>query len=107
MNIEKNTIINNLHRLINQTYKLLPLREEGGDWRKPLETTTIEVLGLAQLLTDNQELLFSAAAKLTGLLQVSSLQLSQEEEFLLYRRTIFECLNLMSQVKILCQDQNI
>ena len=29
---------NNLKRIINQIYKLLPLREEGENWQKPLQT---------------------------------------------------------------------
>ena len=29
-------ISNRLQNLINQTYKLLPSREEGADWEKPL-----------------------------------------------------------------------
>ena len=32
ISIEKEAIEKNLKRLINQNYKLLPLREEGKDW---------------------------------------------------------------------------
>jgi len=34
--IKKTTLEKNLKKIINQVYKLLPLREEGKDWRKPL-----------------------------------------------------------------------
>jgi hypothetical protein len=39
-NVEINNVIINksLHRLVNQTYKLLPMREEGSNWEKPLKT---------------------------------------------------------------------
>lgn len=32
VNINNNIIVNRLQNLINQTYKLLPSREEGSDW---------------------------------------------------------------------------
>jgi hypothetical protein len=34
--IEKDTIQFSLKRIINQMYKLLPMREEKRDWQKPL-----------------------------------------------------------------------
>lgn len=34
--IDNKIIVNRLQNLINQTYKLLPIREEGIDWIKPL-----------------------------------------------------------------------
>ena len=34
--INKESIDFNLKRIINQVYKLLPMREEGRDWEKPL-----------------------------------------------------------------------
>ena len=36
IDIDDLTIHNRLQNLINQTYKLLPSREEGADWEKPL-----------------------------------------------------------------------
>ena len=36
INIDNSTIYNRLQNLINQTYKLLPSREEGTNWEKPL-----------------------------------------------------------------------
>ena len=44
--IDKQTFNKNLSRFINQTYKLLPLREEGKDWKKPLETLMEEMVGM-------------------------------------------------------------
>ena len=43
VSISKSTIDNNLKRIINQVYKLLPLREEGKDWEKPLDTLIEEL----------------------------------------------------------------
>ena len=78
-------------RIINQVYKLLPMREEGSDWQKPLETLMEELKGMSKLLIGQQEIFFSLLCKLEGLFT-----LTQEEDFLQYRRTIFECLGLLN-----------
>lgn len=46
IDIEEQTIHNRLQNLINQTYKLLPSREEGADWKKPLQTVLEELAGM-------------------------------------------------------------
>ena len=38
VDIDNSIIHDRLQNLINQTYKLLPSREEGTDWEKPLQT---------------------------------------------------------------------
>lgn len=94
-------IVENLKKLINQTYKLLPNREEGIDWQTPLTTIIEEISGMDKLLVQYHTTLFSLLCKLNGLYD-----LTQENDFFIYRRTIFECLNLLSSVKegvILCQ----
>lgn len=85
------TIQNELKKITNQIYKLLPSREEGGDWQLPLQTCVEELVGLNILAIDQQEILFPLICKLQGLLV-----LVRPEDFYLYRRTIFECLNLIS-----------
>lgn len=95
----KEAINDNLLRLINQTYKLLPNREENVDWEKPLLNIVEELLGMKELLVGQQDILFRLSSKLLGLLKLSELQLSSEEEFLLFRGTIFDCLNLLSRIK--------
>ena len=51
-NVEINNeiIYHRLQGLINQTYKLLPNREEGIDWEKPLETILEELAGMQRLM---------------------------------------------------------
>jgi hypothetical protein len=51
-NVEINSeiIYHRLQGLINQTYKLLPNREEGTDWEKPLETIIEELAGIQRLM---------------------------------------------------------
>jgi len=91
-------IQNNLKRITNQIYKLLPNREEGLDWEKPLQTLIIELTGMSRLLPDQTEL-FSLLCKLEALNSLTG-----EDDFPLYRKTIFECLGLMDKVKNQCQD---
>ena len=38
LEVSNETLIKSLKRIINLIYKLLPMREEGNDWEKPLET---------------------------------------------------------------------
>lgn len=97
--IETNAIIMNLKRLTNQIYKLLPNREEGIEWQAPLNTIVEEFAGMDRLLIDQHEILFQLLCKLEGLLT-----LNNEEDFFEYRRTIFECLSLVSILMERCQD---
>lgn len=98
--IDTNAIDANLKKLTNQVYKLLPNREENIDWQTPLSTIVEEISGMSRLLVDQHESLFSLLCKLEGLFP-----LTNEDDFFLYRRTIFECLNLLSSLrKNLCQD---
>lgn len=100
LQIEQQYIYNSIKRLTNQIYKLLPEREEGIDWEKPLNTIIVELAGMDRLLINEQNVLFPLLCKLEGLFI-----LTREDDFLLFRRTIFECLSLMNSLrKELCQD---
>ena len=90
---DKKAICKNIDRLTNQIFKLLPIREEGGDWQTPLENIIIEIVGMNSILLDQVDL-FSLICRLEGL---KGLEL--EEEFFLFRKNIFECLNLLSGLK--------
>lgn len=103
-NIEIDTaaINENIKRLTNQIYKLLPNREEDADWQTPLTTIIEEIGGMSRLVIGHQETLFMLLCKLEGLFMLTG-----ENDFFSYRRTIFECLNLMSTLKgeiEICQD---
>ena len=91
--VQTEAIIKNIDRITNQIFKLLPSREEGGDWKVPLQNLIIEVAGMSELLFDHV-VLFSLLCKMEGLLK-----LDKEEEFLQFRKTIFECLGLMNEIK--------
>lgn len=100
--IEEQTIHNRLQNLINQTYKLLPSREEGADWEKPLQTVLEELAGMQRLMNCGySEIFFPLLNKLEGLYS-----LVEDDDFLCYRRTIFECLGLMNDLQRLICPQN-
>ena len=64
--IAEDAIIENIDRIINQIFKLLPSREEGGDWETPLHNLILEVGGMNKLLSD-QTILFSLLCKMEAL----------------------------------------
>lgn len=90
--VDDATIRHNLKRLQSQTFKLLPMKEEGEDYKKPLETIILELLGM-QGLFSNLEPLVTLVCKLQGLKEING-----DENFMLYRRTIFECCGLLDKV---------
>lgn len=98
--IKTDAIVANLKRITNQIYKLLPNREEEIDWQIPLTTILEELKGMNRII-NNHEILFSLICKLEGLFL-----LINKTDFFLYRRTIFECLNLISNLKddLICKD---
>ena len=94
IDIEEDAVKENLNRLINQIYKLLPNREENIDWIKPLENIIEEFSGMKELIIGNSALMFQLLCKLEGLML-----LTNEEDFGLFRKTIFECLTLVGNLK--------
>ena len=98
--IENQVISQRLQNLINQTYKLLPSRQQGSDWEKPLQTIIEELAGIQRLMECGySDIFFPLLSKMEGLYS-----LIDEENFPCYRRTIFECLGLMNALqKELCR----
>lgn len=80
----------NIDRLTNQLWKLIPMKENGEDWEKQLETLILEVTGLNALYTEKFIQLLS---KLLGLQEIKDIH------FDLYRKTIFECIDLVQGLK--------
>ena len=91
--IEDKAIKNTLKKLINQTYKLLPMREEGIDWQKPLTTILEELSGMSRLFIGQHDKFFPILCKLEGLFELTG-----SDDFLIYRGVIFECLGLMNEL---------
>ena len=102
--IDINNIVihDRLQNLINQVYKLLPNREEGTDWEKPLQTILEELAGMQRLMNGGySQIFFPLLNKLEGLYS-----LVDDDDFFYYRRTIFECLGLMNELQKLICPQN-
>lgn len=79
----------NTKRLTNQMWKLIPMREHDEDWKKQLDTVLIEIVGLNEIFISPRFL--QLLSKLEGLK-------TQETEFELYRKTIFECIGLLQEL---------
>ena len=91
INFSTEVINKTVIRLINQIWKLIPMRENNENWKKQLNTIIIEVTGLSVIFKDNV-LFLQLLSKLEGLNNV-------EIEFDLYRKTIFELISLLQELK--------
>lgn len=91
--VDNSVVKYNLKRILNQIYRLLPLREEEEDWQKPLATLIIELAGMLHLFPDLREGL-KVVSKLQGMLE-----LGNDLDFYDYRRTIFECCSIVSSLE--------
>lgn len=83
------TIQKTIRRLTNQLWKLIPMRENDEDWYKQLQTVTLEIAGLNEL--------FISPTFLQLLSKLEGLQI-KEVNFELYRKTIFECINILQEL---------
>lgn len=83
------TIKATTRRLTNQLWKLIPMRENSEDWEKQLDTVTLEIAGLNELFIG--PLFLQLLSKLEGLRII-------ESNFELYRKTIFECINILQEL---------
>ena len=87
-----NEVINkNVKSLTNQLWKLIPMRENQEDWQKQLDTVRLEVAGL-------NEIFLSYPQFLQLLSKIEGLQALEDSDFDLYRKTIFESINLLQEI---------
>ena len=91
--VDDAAILSNLDRVGNRIFKLLPDREEGKDWETSLRNLIIEVGGMGSLLSDHVDF-FHLLCKMESLLS-----LNKKDDFMDFRKSIFECLNLVKKVK--------
>ena len=97
LEIDNVVISNRVKRIINQTYKLLPMREEGRNWQKPLQTLIEELSGMKRLFLDEDDLFFLILCKMEGLFSLNKI-----EDMPIYRRIIFQCLGLLNNLNQKC-----
>lgn len=82
-------VVKDLRRLINQIWKLLPMRENNEDWQKQLDSVLIELYGLHKIFGDHLDFLI-LLTKLEGL--------SQATDFMIYRVTVFNAISLLTNL---------
>lgn len=92
IDVNNDALKRNLKRSQSQIFKLLPMSEEGTDYKKPLETLIVELLGMQKLLNELDPLV-SLVCKLRGLME-----LDLDKDFMLFRRSIFECCTLTDRI---------
>lgn len=80
-----------LKRLTNQLWKLIPMCENEEDWISHLSIIIEEIRGLAEIYKDNVNSLI-LLSKLEGL------KADANEDFMIYRKTVFRCIDLLTQV---------
>ena len=84
----------NIIRLTNQLWKLIPMKEHEEDWLKQLDTVSIEIAGMSALIkSDNTSQFLQLLFKLEGLKEQKNI------EFELYRKTVFETINILQGLK--------
>ena len=86
--IEKDTLIDDLMRLTNQIWKLIPMRENNELWVEHLNTVIAEISGLYEILDLDGLILLS---KLEGLKY-------NNIDFMTYRSSVFKCINILNKV---------
>lgn len=91
--VDVNAVHYNIKRIINRVYKLLPMREQNKDWRKPLQILIEQICGMKELINDQDDLFFLILCKMKGLFS-----LNQDKDMKIYRRVIFECLGLLNSL---------
>lgn len=90
IDFQEEDVKKNIQRLTNQLWKLIPMREHNEDWVRQLDTVIIEVAGLNEIFMNPQFL--QLLSKLEGLK-------IQETSFELYRKTVFESISLLQDLK--------
>ena len=78
-----------LRRLVNQIWKLLPMREKNEDWQKQLGIVLNELYGL-QLMFDDQLDFLILLSKLEGL--------RKTDDFMTYRIVVFSSISLLTEL---------
>ena len=87
--IADNIVVKDLRRLINQIWKLLPMRENEEDWQKQLDSVLIELRGLHIMFGDQLDFLI-LLSKLEGLYETKN--------FMSYRMSIFSAISLLTDM---------
>ena len=88
---DQQSINKELIRLTNQLWKLIPMRENNEQWDRQLETVILDIAGKDEIFLHNSQFL-QLLSKLEGLRAI-------DVDFSIYRKTVFECINLINDAK--------
>lgn len=88
---EKSAVSADNKRLINQMWKLIPMREKNEDWQAQLIIVIEEVAGLKEIYNAHLDFLI-LLSKLEGLTS------NVCEDFMIYRKTVFRCIELLDRL---------
>lgn len=86
---DEKVVQTDLRRLVNQIWKLLPMKEKEENWEKQLSSVLIELHGLHEMFDDQLKLLI-LLSKLEGL--------TSTEDFMTYRLTVFGAISLLTEI---------
>lgn len=78
-----------LHRLVNQIWKLLPMRENEENWQKQLNSVLNELYGLHHIFGGQLDFLI-LISKLEGLVETDS--------FMTYRMVVFSAISILTEL---------
>ena len=92
INFNEEEVNKEIVRLTNQMWKLIPMRENNEAWDKQLETVIIDIAGKNEIFLHNSQFL-QLLSKLEGLRVI-------DVDFSIYRKTVFECINLINDSKL-------
>lgn len=78
-----------IQRLINQVWKLLPMKENNENWEHQLSSVLVELYGLHHIFDGQLDFLI-LISKLEGLKDV--------DNFFIYRTTVFSAISLLTEL---------
>lgn len=87
--IDQSVLDSSKKRLINQLWKLIPMREHDEDWQKQLDGVINEITGLNKIFSTELNFL-TLLSKLEGLYEV--------KDFFTYRKIVFESISLLGEL---------
>lgn len=91
--IPDSSLQNEKIRLTNQIWKLIPMKEHQENWKSQLYSLLEEIAGLGKIVeVSEDENFLILLAKLEGL------DTKYSNDFMIYRKTVFKCIDLLARV---------
>ena len=92
VSFEESNVISDIKRLINQVWKLIPMKENNENWKKQINQVLVEIIGLQELFENRIDLLV-ILTKLEGVKECGD-----EVAFIEFRSLVFSIIALLSKV---------